>query len=573
MFGGDTINYGDVAIGDQWYPIIEFWNNSRTAEEFNIYLDGADKDEFELTYLLTTKQPEAPKKFYPDNYQNIFVKFVPTKSQGKKNAKLILENKKTLSRKEIYLKGESKRLGKGYCINISEPDDELVIEPKKSLLNDKFTVGFWIKPFTVSTGEPNPFFVVENNPLTNNKLKLYLNENDSNICVRLFGSKSREIGLKDVQTKLKFNYNNWNYLAISFIDTVMNVVLNDEIFRYSMPRNILRQMNEIIYFGRLHLEDRTLSKNKDIAYCKFYLDEVRMYNIAIPPEELIKNKYDLNYRHKDLIAGYTFEDVSTRQIFDESTNDIWALLYGGITRVIDDSEPFKKEYQNIGTEYKKNVVFCRNGKGFLKFNKNLYSPGSSFTFQSDFKLEDLPDNKRGEFRPTWFFVSRTKLDFSFDNYFDSLYIIIKNIYLSNTLSVIKLAPENTGHPEKWHRYTLCYDATKNEYRFYIDSILVHTENRIDFQDITQNYMGISFALANYFNSPRFSSFPSYIDNIKLFNRPISQSEIYSDTRNGLIAFWDFQRIDKELAYDEISNLPLLMWQPFQLVEDDIIIKK
>lgn len=569
MFGGDTINYGDVAIGDEWYPIIEFWNNSRTAEEFNIYLDGADKDEFELTYIKRTKQPEVPKKFYPDNYQNIFVKFIPTKSQGKKNAKMILENKKTLSRKEIYLKGESKRLGKGYCINISEPDDELVLETNRNLLNDNFTIAFWIKPYTVSTGELNQFFVVENNPLSNNKFKLYLNENDSNICVRLFGSKSREMEMKDVQTKLKFNYNNWNYLAITFSDTLMNVVLNDKIFRYSMPRNMLRQMNEFIYFGRLHVEDRNFAMNDSILFSKFYLDEVRIYNIAIQPEELIKNKYNLNYRHKDLIAGYTFDDANTRQVYDESTNDNWPKLYGGIKRVIDESEPFKKEYQNIGTEYKKNVVFCRSGKGFLRLNKNLYSPGSSFTFQSDFKLEDIPDKKPREFFPQWYFINRTNLDFNFGNYFDSAYICINNLYQSKTLRVIKPAPENTGNPAKWHRYTLCYDATKNEYRFYIDSILVNTEDRMDFQDITQNYMGMSFALQNYFNSPRFSSFQSYIDNIKLFNRPISHNEIYSDTRNGLIAFWDFQRTDKELAYDEISNLPLLMWQPFKLINEEI----
>ena len=86
-------------------------------------------------------------------------------------------------------------------------------------------------------------------------------------------------------------------------------------------------------------------------------------------------------------------------------------------------------------------------------------------------------------------------------------------------------------------------------------------------------MKASFALNNYYGSPRITTFKSYTTNIKLFNRAIGQSEIYSENRDGLAAYWTFQKTDKEIAYDEISGLPLLMWQPFQLVEDDIIIKK
>ena len=573
IFGGDTINFGDVAIGDQWYPVIEFWNNGRKSDEFNIYIDGKDKEEFDLMFMYKNEQPEVPRKFAPDASQSIYVKFVPTKNEGRKNAVLVFENKETKYKKEIYLKGESKRLSKGYCIDINDADDALVLEPNANLIQDNTTLSFWIKPYyhdtTVDGGK---ILMIENNPLTNNKLAVIMSQYDEEIYIALYGSKSREMTWHDIYTKLKFDFDRWNYFAISFSDTTMYVVVNETKRTYSIPKNILRKFNDYMYFGRFRPDENVSGQNYK-AVLKYYLDEFRIYNTAILPDELIKNRFDLNYRRENLLAGYSFDDATQRRVYDESTNDFWPKFYGGIKRIIDDSQPFKKDYNNGIAGSKKNIVFCRSGKGFLKFNKNIFQPKSSFTIQCDFRVDKDAYNNRASHFPAWYFVNRTDLDFNFDNEIDSLFIVINNMYKKSEVKKEIYKPGITGSPEKWHRNTLTYDINKNEFRFYIDTILVDVEIPEDIVDITQNYMGISFALNNYYGSPRITTFKSYTTNIKLFNRAIGQSEIYSENRDGLAAYWTFQKTDKEIAYDEISGLPLLMWQPFQLVEDDIIIKK
>jgi|GEM_PF-1462632 hypothetical protein len=568
-FGGDTIDFGDVAIGDQWFPHIEFRNNGRKPEEFNIYIDGKDKDEFELLYLYSNEQPDAPGKIYPEFPQDIYLKFVPVKNEGKKSAVLVLENKETKSRKQIYLKGEAKRLSKGYCVEIEDVDDEIVLEPNTNLIEANTSLSFWIKPIRMGNEIDEPIFRIDNNPFSNNKLKVFVQSIDSTIGIAVYGSKSREAESFMLNTYLKFDFNEWNYFALSFSDTSMSVVLNETVKTFKMQKNMLRKLNDYIYFGRLNPDEINTAPvyKSNLTYL---LDEFRIYNKALTPGELKRNRFDLDYRRDALAAGYSFDDATPNKAFDNSNNDFWPKFLGGVKRRIDKSQPFDNSYKEKANGNGKNVIFCRDKKGFLKFNKNIFQPKSSFTFQCDFRVDESAYQHRAEFFPSWYFINRADLDFNFENFYDSIKVINSDKYKNSFVLKYIYKPDITGKPVVWHRYTLTYDVSKNEFRFYIDSNLAHTEIPAYPVDITQNYMGIAFSIANYYGSPRFTTFKSYIDNIKLFNTVLSPQDIYSDSRNGLLAYWAFQRTDKELAFDEISNLPLLMWKPFELVEDDTL---
>jgi len=83
-------------------------------------------------------------------------------------------------------------------------------------------------------------------------------------------------------------------------------------------------------------------------------------------------------------------------------------------------------------------------------------------------------------------------------------------------------------------------------------------------------MGISFGMVNYYGSPRFFQRVAYeLDNIKIYSRALKSDELFSDSKNGLITEWDFENTDKELAYDNVSGLPLLMIEPFELKTEDV----
>ena len=563
-FGGDTINFGDVAIGDQWFPAVEFWNNDREAEEFNVYIDGKDKDEFQLTWMYKNEQPNAPKEIVPDVSQTLFIRFVPTKSEGKKNAVLVFENKKDERRKEIFLIGDSKRLNGGYCINIEEPDDELVLEPNMNLITPNTTISLWIKPYYRDTSYPGNILVIENNPLSNNKLFLYVHGKDK-IGVEFARSKSGEVPLNYILSDLRINFNEWNYLALSLEDTSFTLVVNDRAITRPATKNYLRILNDCIYFGIMNPSMRTdihLGK----MYLKYYLDEFKIYNESIDAEDLIQNKYSPEYKKDNLLTNYDFDDATPKRVFDKSANDFWPRLYGGVKRVIDENQPFAEKKDVRQTNKTKNAVFKRSGKGYLKFNKNILPARSSFTLQCDFKYENYKKNDLSSFlyiRP--FFINRSGLDVEFYIQKDSISIRI--------ISVYKDFYFNKGYFDEglfdWKRFTISYDAGKNELSFYLNGKILHRMIYVDILNIGTNYMGISFTNYNYYAAPRMYSIESYVDNIKLYDRAINSSEIYSDAKEGLIAHWTFENTDKELAYDEVSGLPMLMIAPYELVEEEV----
>ncbi len=562
-YGGDTINFGDVAIGDQWFPVIEFWNNGRGTEEFDVFVEGRDKDEFQSTWLYKKEQPDAPGRMREDISQILYVKFVPTKDDGDKRATLIFENKETKHRKEIFLKGVSKRFNNGYCIDIGESDDLLLLEPNTNLIQSNMTISMWIKPYYIDTTVRGNILTNENNPLTNNKFNLFSYSNGK-VGVDVAGSKSREIPIYAIRSDLKLIKNQWNFLSVIFGDTTITLVLNDKAEVYPAEKNYLRIMDDCIFSGIYRPADRGRDYDAPI-YMKFYMDELKIYKKVITVEELIQNRLNPDYRKKDVLVYYTFEDATPRRVYDASRNDFWPRLYGGVRRVIDSEQPFKRKITSVKTSTGKNTVFKTDGKGFLRLNKNLFQMSSSFTFQCDYKVVlDSIHEDVSLLQP--FFPNKPSLDISLRPGRDSVYLYLLNGYEDFMFKKGITAGSFKG----WTRYTMSYDSKKNEFRFYINNKEVFSKNDFFPTDITKNYMGISFALINYFGSPRFiSKGGSAIDNLKLFNRAISGEEIYSDTKDGLIAYWTFENTDKELAYDNVSGLPLLMIEPFELKTEDV----
>ncbi|MCX7833290.1 MAG: hypothetical protein N2490_03685 [Ignavibacteria bacterium] len=72
------------------------------------------------------------------------------------------------------MKGNAKKFNNGYSLALLKPDDDLVFEPIANLLNDNFTISFWMNPFNTLKLEEHdvPYlFQSDNNPLSSNKLR------------------------------------------------------------------------------------------------------------------------------------------------------------------------------------------------------------------------------------------------------------------------------------------------------------------------------------------------------------------------------------------------------------------
>lgn len=573
-FGGDTINFGDVAIGDQWFPLLEFWNNAREKEGFNISVEGKDKDEFQITYLYKNEQPEAPPVIAPDVSQQIYVRFVPTKSEGKKSAELVFENRETKLRKTIYLKGEAKRYNNGYCMKFDQKDDNLLLEPNTNLVKSGTSVSFWIKPYWRDSSFYSNIIQIDNNPLSKNKLQLSC-EGYNRLVLHITGNKSNELLGTGLKIRPGLNMNEWNFIAFSFTDSTVSFVLNDTDTLMYFPKNALRIINDYIFWGMVRPDDKTSLETYDL-HLKYYVDEFKIYNKKIPSKDFIENRYNTDFGKEYLLAGYNFEDATPKRIYDQSPNDFWPRLYGGITRAIDTTQPFRNSVQSAMADEQRsagsgqgvksgNTVFSSTN-GFARLNKDPFGKKSSFTFQCDLKSEQFSKHNFKDIIPVPYFINRPDLDILYSGFSDTIRIWIENVYNGGTV----IEYYKFEHPLEWNRYTITYDVEKSDMCFYINNRLIRKFENIFLQDIAQNYMGISFGIQNYFGATRFfQNVPYSIDNIRIYNRVINSDELYSGSKNGLLAEWDFENTDKELAYDNVTGLPLKMVTPFELKSENI----
>lgn len=568
-FGGDTIDFGDAAIGDQKFVSIELWNNSGDMEGFNISIEGNKINEFDFTFLFNSGQPEAPDKMINNLPEKLYIKFTPVQDEGKKDAIFVISDKRSGYKKEIYLKGTAKRLNNGYCIDISNMDDALIIEPKVNIIAENTTTSFWIKPYmsNISLNSGVAILRADNNPLTNNKINLSVFP-DSSLTLTLFGSKSLEKELIEFSHFGKLKFNEWNYISFSIGDTILSLVLNDSAVTKKMKKGTIRIFDDCISFGGLHPEERTAKNIGDTTDKFFYfLDEVKIYNKYFTESELIKKRYLKDFANENLMLHYTFDDATPKTVFDNTTNDFFGRMYGGVRRIIDTNQPYNSTEKYSSVSGTGNTYLKSSGKGFIKLNKNIFSPNTSFTVQCDVIVPDNYMQNPNQYAPIFYF-NRSGLDISLKAGGDSIIFDLNNKYFNY------ISQKKYYYPElsKWSRFTFTFDYEKNEYCLYVNGNTIFRRKENFPQNIVTNYMGISFAGINYYAAPRYNNMNSYIDNIKIYSKAISINELFPGTTESLLAYWTFEKTDKELTFDEINNLPLIMWQNYELIKGDLILR-
>jgi len=96
--GGDTVNFGEIAIGDALIYKFDLWNNDDKKEPIKLEMQGKDKEEFEVLWGIDKVQTESPEYVQPDIRQKIFIKYVPYKSEGTKSSELVFYNAKKTGR-------------------------------------------------------------------------------------------------------------------------------------------------------------------------------------------------------------------------------------------------------------------------------------------------------------------------------------------------------------------------------------------------------------------------------------------------------------------------------------------
>ncbi len=424
------------------------------------------------------------------------------------------------------------------------------------MLEDDFTICYWIKPFNYGF-----IFKDVNNPFIHEKFYLYF-QNDSTLLCSVYGSKSNEvIRSSNLRTNLKLKLNQWNFVGVTYSDSVLNIIANNNYQTFTIGQNLFRQFNDCIYFNDLHPASKKNTAPNRITP-RFLLDEFRIYKKSFTPVELISNMQDLSLLgNEELLAYYNMEDANYRRIFDNTSNDFWPVLYGGVTRCLDNAPVNVISINKYRINTDENTVLKRTSKGFAWLSKNPFTKNSSFSIQADFKYEQ--NSKYHYIGSAPYHLNQNGLSFVLK---DTL--IIRAIGNNHRYVISQYLPYYGLYD--WNRYTVTYDSVQNKVIFYLNANEVYTFIPANYNyDVTEFFMGITFASNKYWGDPVPVGRNAYIDNIKIFNRPIIADEIFGDSEKGLITYWTFQKVDKEIAYDEINNLPLFIRGECFLINEDI----
>jgi len=561
FFSGDTIDFGEVAIGDYWAPKVELWNNGRSPLKISADIEGKDKDEFEVLWRNEPDQLDAPEKVIPDKAQRLFIKFIPFKNEGLKEAVLVFSAEgNNEMKKRVYLRGTAKRYNRGYSLMIGDGDDNLIFEPGANLLKDDFTFQIWMKPASdvIKNLKYNSHSIkFDNNPLTNNKFGLGLTR-DTGIVFTIFGRKA---DANTLQTPLlsrgKVKLNEWNYVAVGHSRGKFYLVLNDGYDSLSLGENSVRAIEDCIYFGQQHPSQRGKVIPDTVKGSMLY-DEFKIWNVYIPAEKLIKDRFSSG-SDKGLIVHYDFDEATAGKIFDTSPNDYWSDLFGGVKRVIDNPSSRDGSVTRLGTTHteKTNTVLRIDKKGLMKFSKNIFKQATSFTIQMDAKVLRNGQGKQTDLMH----IMQPDADMQFQfSYYDSIYLGYRNPLRYSREGMFKYSLDTN-----WHRYTFSYSEEQNTLSLFIDGKMIAALDSLAPFDISRYFWGISFGNYALYGAPRYYGETKYLDNIKIYNRMLNADEMFSENQKGPLAYWTFENTDKELVYDEINHLPAFLWEDYELV--------
>jgi hypothetical protein len=534
----DTINFGEVAVGDMWYPIIEFWNNSYKTEEFKFLLEGKDKDDFEIAFRDEAGQDNLPL-IKTDVLQRIYIKFRPLSviDTGLKVAKFIINVKNDV--KEIFLKGKSGLYDGGYSLAFNKPDDYLIINNNSNILGKEFTIDFWIKPLDIVNGiteSDKVGFIFDDNG-ANSKFNMGINS-DSTLYLTLYNRKTSE-SLAFINSTNKTKFKEWNHIQIILNKNHLSLNLNDNFSKFYKDV-IINSIADYIHLGYGDFPDRLDTRKKDAGYLRFILADFRIISDA-----------------KDKILEYKFEDANFESVYDLSNNDIWGKLRGGITRSLDYPIELKPVMNNVSKRYSDNALEISD-RGLMLCTKNFFSKKSSFTISLDAYIYSSERNMQKHL----FIFSHPDIDMLF--YIDSTKANLS--YNDKIISFNKTKTIPFEYYDKWHRYTLQYSMEEKNITIYLDTMkLAELDSLISDFDISKWYYGVGFGNYTFFYSPRVTTTKILLDDIYIYDRKVLDEKAYlKDTANSL-AIWDFDNVSGNLVFDKRNNVPAFLWQRFRML--------
>ncbi|MFA5012011.1 MAG: hypothetical protein WC644_08675 [Ignavibacteria bacterium] len=558
--GGDTIRFGETAIGDQWQIIMSLFNNSYSKEPLAIDVEGKDKDEFEVIWYDDAVQTESPEYTINDVNQKMYLKFIPFKSTGDKEAQLIFYNKSNPEyRKILYLKGISDIYKNGYSLKMSD-DDILTINPKGNVLKNEFAFSFWFKVNEriniITDGTPS---------WSQTKFCVYISP-DSTLELTIISSLISPTNHARIKTKSKIRFNEWDFAAISHINNKTYLILNDEVVEYKTEDNHLLQFEDYLYFGDIHpVQMLTYGYRKDSWELK--LSEFRLYNKFINPKEILSKKHLREYPYnKNLLCYYDFDEGNGKNIHDKTINDLYGIIYGLPQRSLDIPNLVSEKKESI-VQKDKDYCIQTKGKGQVVLNKSLFKHKSSFSLVMDVKFDTkLLENINDLFK----IDNGVRRSYNATVQYDSV------IYISHSIIDGSTSANGTKIVYKawnrWNRIIYDYSLEQNKGRIFIDGILLseYSFGNLPY-DISKTFFSIYFAGDGSHDNPRFLMGEKSVDNIAVFNRILNDDEVKFKTFNqfknlqGLLAFWTFDKIENNICYDELYRIPVFLWDDFEVL--------
>lgn len=559
----DTIRFGEMAIGDMSMYRFELWNNGDINNPLVYELSGKDKDEFEVT-----RGDEGPISgirflYMPDILQNLVLKFAPYKSEGKKEATLTFYPQNNPDEKKtLYLKGKTDYFKGGYSLKL-RGDNEFIVNPKRgNILGNEFTVSLWFKinmldkdgTYIMSDGDQN---------WTLTKFTIEVSK-DTNLVLNILPSKNSPLKQINTTSKTKVNINEWNYVALAHKDNITNLILNNEVITEQTDNNHFQQSEDFFYFGTIWHPKQKGENLIRCSDCEFALSEFRVYNKSLTMQEIFEKKYKKeNLFDNHLLLYHDFEETDDKAVFDKTSNDIMGDFRQNPNKVLD-IPPLDFNRKIIPANAKMDNCLRIKSKGQAILYKNLFKEPSSFTIQLDARINNPEE--------TFFrkIINLGKVDFGYDLHWfekDSIGISAFQSALNNSAASRKLKADN-----QWHRYILDYDKETNKGRLFIDGILI-TEivlNGLSI-DISRNTYFLQFGGDwAYFNPRYINEDNTYIDNIAIYNRKLNTDEVSlsADIKSipGLLAYWDFSNVKGYNAFDALNNIPLFLWEEFEVME-------
>jgi len=457
----------------------------------------------------------------------------------------------------VFVMSFTVKAQENYSLSFDDVDDYVIVDnPIYSA--EEFSLNCWVK-FSQSGPNENGNLIANWSMDPGGAYVLYYSSYQGNQTISaIVGGDEETVYL---ETPLQSgDFNTWNFISLTYDGTHSKLYINGDLRDSLYGEFGTIEGSNIATFG---VEENYNFGQGINAHYGGLIDEISIWNKSLSNQEIQSYMSCPPTGHEESLVGYwKINEISSNIIYDASVNENHGIIYGGATLSEDvpeqncdvniDTEAVEEGQQNYSMNFSENDgIFIEPIFDGVQNNFSISAtvkPNGSQTWGSIFL-------SRSHYNDTYLNIENDPSDSS------NTQVRFFASYLQDNNSDNEVQLWGDVDLNQWNNIVGTYNG--ETIKLYVNGELVDSSTAYGEVDWSPNCWTSIGGDGNYSAdncSGGYTSMEGNINNLHIWNKPLSQSEIQnyinctpSGNEEGLAGYWDFNEGSGDTIYDISGN--------------------